>query len=445
MIRNVVVMAAKDLLLLWRDRFGMFWIVVFPLVYAAFFGAIFGGDGDDVPGMRVAVVDLDDSEGSRAFVADLDASDALRALTEDSEGTPLDLEAARHAVRRGRVVAYVALPPGFGDVGFEMFGGRAPELEVGLDPARKAEAGYLEGLLMQAAFGRVQDLFSDPSVMRDDLRKLIADVESDPSIAEDQRRSLLDFLGSAETFAGDLEATPAEGEGSGEDGSASPQASGGLAMQPIRIRKESVMRAGSSPPSAWSISFPQAMVWGLIGCTAGFSISLVQERTRGTWMRLRTAPHSDAVILAGKGLACFGACVGVIALLFGVGSFFGVEAPSLALLALAAAATAFCFTGMMMAISTLGRTERAVAGAGWAAMMPFPMVGGGMIPLVAMPGWMQSLSHWSPVKWAVLAVEGATWRGFSSTELGLPVGILLGVGLASFGIGVWRMRSWSVA
>ena len=59
-----------------------------------------------------------------------------------------------------------------------------------------------------------------------------------------------------------------------------------------------------------------------------------------------------------------------------------------------------------------------------------------------MPSWMQALSHVSPVKWAILAMEGAVWRGFSFNEMLLPCGILVGVGLLCFAIGV-RAFGWT--
>jgi ABC-2 type transport system permease protein len=64
------------------------------------------------------------------------------------------------------------------------------------------------------------------------------------------------------------------------------------------------------------------------------------------------------------------------------------------------------------------------------------MFGGGMIPLIAMPGWMQSAGSISPVKWAVLSLEGAIWRGFTLNEMLLPCSILLGVGALTFAVGV---------
>jgi ABC-2 type transport system permease protein len=96
----------------------------------------------------------------------------------------------------------------------------------------------------------------------------------------------------------------------------------------------------------------------------------------------------------------------------------------------------------MMLISTLGKTESSVSGLGWALMMFMSMAGGGMVPLFAMPDWMQALSVVSPVRWAILAFEGALWRGFSPQEMLLPCGILVAVGVAAFAAGVRAFR-WS--
>ena len=62
------------------------------------------------------------------------------------------------------------------------------------------------------------------------------------------------------------------------------------------------------------------------------------------------------------------------------------------------------------------------------------MLGGGMVPLFVMPPWMATASNASPVKWAVLAFEGALWRGFGLAEMALPCAILLAVG-APFALG----------
>ena len=71
-------LATKDLLLLWRDRLSIFWMLGFPLIFAAFFGSIFGGSGPSASNpMRVAVVSEGLTDAGRKFVERLDASDAV--------------------------------------------------------------------------------------------------------------------------------------------------------------------------------------------------------------------------------------------------------------------------------------------------------------------------------------------------------------------------------
>jgi ABC-2 type transport system permease protein len=95
-----------------------------------------------------------------------------------------------------------------------------------------------------------------------------------------------------------------------------------------------------------------------------------------------------------------------------------------------------CFSGLMMLLSVLGHTAQAVGGSGSALMITMASLGGVLVPLVAMPEWMRAVSHFIPVKWAILALEGAIWRGFTLAEMLLPCGILVAVGVVSFAVGV---------
>jgi hypothetical protein len=54
--------------------------------------------------------------------------------------------------------------------------------------------------------------------------------------------------------------------------------------------------------------------------------------------------------------------------------------------------------------------------------------------------WLQAVSHFSPVKWAILGLEGALWRGLSLREMALPCGVLQGVGTGCFLVGVRAFR-----
>jgi ABC-2 type transport system permease protein len=182
--------------------------------------------------------------------------------------------------------------------------------------------------------------------------------------------------------------------------------------------------------------FAPAVLWGLIGCAACFAISLVAERSRGTLRRLAAAPIHKRQILLGKALACGLACLavaGLIALSMGVG--FSVRFPSPLKLALALLSTALCFSGITMLLSVLGKTEQSVAGAGWGALIVLAMLGGGMVPMSLMPAWLADLGHVSPVRWGIVALEGALWRDFTYAELARSCAVLIATGVASFGIG----------
>jgi ABC-2 type transport system permease protein len=415
-MRNIMTLARKDLRLLWRDKFGLFWVIAFPLLIAVFFGTIFsGGGGGGRSAISVAAVDLDSSETSRAFVQQMQESDALKVVE-------LDLETARSRVRQGKVTAFVVIGKGYSDGPPAFFGGES-NLRIGIDPARRAESAYLRGIITQLSFEQIQRLWTDREYADRQLGQIMTEIDSSTTISENDRGLLSGFFSSLDSLVQYVDSgiMSQDLEGSG-------------------IEVESVSREPQKgvPRSAFEVTFPSAILWALLGCAATFGISIVKERNAGTYLRLRLAPLSRAHILAGKGMACFISCLGVSLMLILLGRLvFGVRTDQPLLLAVALVSAAVCFVGIMMAMSVLGKTEDSVAGAGWAILLVMAMLGGGMMPLFFMPGWLRAISSISPVKWGILALEGAVWRDFSIGELLLPVVILWGVGIAFFAIGVF--------
>jgi ABC-2 type transport system permease protein len=128
-------------------------------------------------------------------------------------------------------------------------------------------------------------------------------------------------------------------------------------------------------------------------------------------------------------------------LLLGTGAaFFGVTIARPAEALAATAANAFAFTGVMMVLAAAFRTQGAAHGAGRAVLLVLTMIGGGTVPLVFMPPFLQAASDASPFKWAVLAVEGATWRAWPMAELWLPLAVLSGIGVGGFAVGAFLLR-----
>lgn len=192
----------------------------------------------------------------------------------------------------------------------------------------------------------------------------------------------------------------------------------------------------SAPRRASDYVFAPAVLWGLIGCAACFAISLVSERTRGTLKRLASAPLHRGTILLGKALACGIACLTVGLVLVAIAwAGFGVQFEYPGKLALALISAAICFAGITMLLSVLGKTEQSVAGAGWASLIVLSMFGGGMVPLSLMPSWMADAGRISPVRWGIVALEGALFRGFSYQELWQACVVLILTGGCAFALG----------
>jgi ABC-2 type transport system permease protein len=422
-MRSLFFLALNDLRLLWRDKMAIFWALGFPFLFAIFFGNIFSGGGS-MRQIGLAVVDQDNSELSQSFVDRLNKSESFTVYhtTRDSALT---------MVRKGNQSAFIVLKNGFGEQ--TLFApGNENYIELGIDPSHTMTSGLIEGLITRTMFQVYVDMMQNPAQMRPRLTEHLNQIRADTTMAPYEQNTLTEFFGSLDQFYGRLDSmltdsTPADTSPTGDEL--------GSVMQ-VNIDHTEVTTQRDGPLSAFEVLFPSAIFWGLLACAATFATTIVRERTAGTYHRLRVAPLTPMHILVGKGLACFVACLLVSALLLVVGNLiFDVRVANVPLLILAILASAFCFVGIMMVLSVLGRTEASVSGGGWAVLLVLAMFGGGMIPLIFMPSWMKPLSSFSPIKWGIVAIEGAVWRDFSFPEMLTPVGILIAVGLAAFIIG----------
>jgi ABC-2 type transport system permease protein len=416
-MRTILALARKDLRVLARVKSGLFFTFVWPIIVAILFGIVFAGQRPSTPrALRVVVVDDDNTAGSRAFLQTLEASGDF-ALDRASRA---DAEAM---VRRGQRAAYVVIKPGFGAASERMFYGPPRALEIGSDPARGAEAAMIDGVLTKHAMGSLQTLFNDPERARKTVGDALAQLG--PPANGSPAAPIARFLQELNAFLD----TPAAA------------ATGAAGWQPLQVTQTPVVRARTGPSNEFDITFPQGIMWGIIGCVMTFAIGLVSERVHGTFVRLQIAPLSRAQILAGKALACFTAISFLQIVLLAIGIIgFNIRPSSYVLLALACASAALGFVGFMMMVAGLGRTEQAAGGAGWAMLMPMTLFGGGMMPQFIMPAWMQTVGNLSPVKWTILGIEGAVWRGFTLSEMLLPCAILLAFGAVCFAVGVRGLR-----
>lgn len=401
----LLAIALADLRRLFRNPMLLFWVLGYPVLVGVLFGFLFSGFGKPRGRIPIVVAVTDPSQKAQEFLELLTQETGLRVTA----GNP---QSAREAVRAGRAMAYVLVKQGFGQA--HLFApGKQPLLELGVDPARKAEAGLVEGLVTKAYFSLMfrQMKLTNPLEASQKLKKeLVPDPLQGPlgALAES-----LEKLGTAIQAQPDLR---------WEDGDFSDRPP---------FQRVEVTGDRKHPPNAFAITVPQASAWVLIFVVMSFSLTLVRERADGTWLRLGLAPLTTNRIVFGKAAACFVITLGSLALLFALGVVLGVRSHNWFLLLLVGLCTAFCFSSLTMLLGSMGKSEEEAAGWGWAVMLILGMLGGAMVPLAFMPSWMNLLAQVSPIRWAVFALEAATWRDASWGQVWPLLALLGGCGLVS--------------
>lgn len=419
-MRTLLYIAMKDLLLRWRDRLGFFWWMLgFPLLISVLIGQIFAGTLENPSqALRAALVDEARTPESRAFAEILIESGSVRAA-------PMEMQAARTAVRRGQVLGMVILKKDF-RITPAVFSSRKMPVAIAFDPLHKAESAYLQAAVNQAAIELLRRQWFDPRQRARFIDAVIADTGRQDEMSPLERKAIEATLGTLGRFF-------------------DPPASQPQPVSPLdalsNIETVAVDAARIRPKSSFEICFPIGILWGLLALAAEFAMAIVREREAGTLLRLRVAPIARWQILTGTGLASFFASLGVMLILLAFGHFvFGVRLQNAGALAVGILSTAACFVGITMFLSVLGTTEAAVGGLAWAFLLIMSLVGGGMVPQFFMPRWMDLAGSVSPVKWAIRALEGGIWRDFSIAEMARPCGLLLLEGTLLAAVGLWVHR-----
>ena len=432
---QVMQLALKDLKLLLRDRTAAFFILAFPILMGLFFGMMGGTSGSERGKIKLAVVDEDESELSRRFVSALERNENLSV-------SAAKLDTAREQVRKAESTGMLVIPQGFSQSA-GIFWEPQPELQLGADPARAAEGAMLEGFTMQAMSELIQYRIERPADFLPSLAKAREAFANDTQIDLVTRQLGATMFRTLEQFIGGL---PAGEKAKAGEAPSNPVAAPSIQLAKIRkidvTSKAQTLSVGGETiklRSRWDISFPQAMLWGVLGCAAGFAISIARERGGGTLQRLLASPLSLRQILLGKALACLLASILVIGMLTLLGWLLGMRPESYPKLAVAGVCTAICFSGVMMIVSNLGKSEQSVSGVGWGINLMMAMLGGCMIPVMFMPAFIQQASVISPVRWAILAIEGSVWRSFSWGEMLPACAVLIGIGAFGFAAGIWLL------
>jgi len=295
--------------------------------------------------------------------------------------TVASADVARAAVRRGASAVAVIVPPGFGDAaGRAMFSGRErPQLEVLYDPSRAPELAMVRGILTE-------------HVMRAVTREV--------------------FPGRPD-FA-----------------------------LPYDVREGAATARAGALYNGYAHSFAGMGVQFLFFAAIELGIGVLLERQRGLWTRLRSAPISRFLLLAGK--AGGGAVIALATLLVSFGFamlVFGVRINGSVVGFLAVAgACALMSSTFGLFIAALGNAPGTTRGLATLAVLLMVMLGGAWVPTFIFPAWLQSLTVVVPVRWAMDGLDAMTWRGLGLGAALAPAGVLLAFAALFGALAVARFR-----
>jgi ABC-2 type transport system permease protein len=429
-VNNVAIRALirNDLRIYMTDRRAMIIGVLVPILIAAFFGYVFGGnDSAEAGKIPVAIVDEDQSAVSRAIAADF-AREPLVLVQM------LNRAQAEQAVRAGKIQVAAVIPRDFGTGTIRaLFSeGVRPQVELLIDPSQSMSSRVVEGLFAQHGMQEItKEAFSGASgqaALSYSIARLdSASPEDVPERAE--LKNLLEALRTLNTRAGS------------EGGGSAPGPQRGLRI-PYVVATRGVTSARSVPYNGYAHSFAGMTTQFILLAGIDAGIVLLLARERGIWQRLRSAPLGKAQYLLARIISTaliglfqftliYTAAIAIFKVRIG-GSFIGFAALAVALCVLNAA------FGLMLA--AIGRSAAATRGIAILATLLLVMVGGAWVPSFVFPQWLQQVSLALPTRWAVDGLDAMTWRGLGLDAAVAPILVLGATAAVCIAIAIWRFR-----
>jgi ABC-type multidrug transport system permease subunit len=426
----LIAMVRKDLLLFFADRRAVIMAFAVPIAIASFFGSIFSGpsNSSEPAKITIAVIDQDGSAISKGIVSGLEGDRNLR-VSKPTE------EEARSAVKRGRTSVAIIIPSGFGSAAGQAFFGNGdkPPLDLVYDPSHNVELAMVRGILTEYVMQAVSKEMFGGAQGRQYIDQLLPRLQASP-MDEARKRILVQLLQSVQEM--------------NVQTSRDPQAGGrvqGLTM-PYTVREQAMTAGSNIAYNGYAHSFAGMGIQFLLFAAANLGIEVLLERQRGLWKRLRSAPVSRLMLLAGK--TASGTIIALMTLLvsFGfamivfkvriAGSLAGFFAVSIACSIMAAT------FGLL--IAALGKTPASARGVTTLAVLMMVMLGGAWVPTFIFPAWLQQLTVVVPARWAVDGLDAMTWRGIGLSGAVLPTLMLLLFAAIFAGISIARFR-WEEA
>lgn len=413
-MRTILTITLNDLRIFFSSRGNLIGLVVLPVALSFLLGLAFSSNNGPVQ-QRVDLIDLDNSTRSQALIEELHQANETLLLcpidnTQDDacglEGTTLDKTQALERVQHGNTEALIVIPQGYEQALTQMQPVQIDFYSTD-DPSQPSPAQRTLNAVLQRANSAVL-----ASGVAGAMLEAVAPSDQVHFLSAQVRQQFANAVFSDTTTT--------------------------LAEQPPVVRYiPTKADADQQQVNGFNQSVPGMGAMYTMFTVLGGMATLWRERRQWTLQRLVVLPISRAQLLGGKIATYFTLGLIQFLLVFGAGTFVGVDfgRSPLALLSVLAAFV-LCITALAFAIAPHVTSDGQANGITNLLGLTLAPLGGAWWPLEIVPSFMRTIGHISPVAWAMDGFHKLIFDNASFSAVLPEIAVLVGAALILFVIAV---------
>ena len=389
----------KEFLLLRRDLGGLIILFVMPLVLVITVTLIQDSTFKTVSDSKIEILLIDNDKGdvSKTVFENLEKSSLFTVVTQ-IDNQPITEEIAKEAVYRGKYKLAIVIPSKL-----------SVDLQAKIDQNVDnilGNMGLTDSVAKPATAKIIKEkevkLYFDPAVQLSFKNAVMSSI--DKMISQIESKSIY------KTFQNQL------GEGNAD-----------FEQKSFISFKEIIPTINNKEvrPNSVQHNVPAWTLFAIFFIVIPLSINIVKEKTQGTFVRLRTNPSSNLIVIIGKTITYSAICMIQFYMMVAVAVFLfpHIGLPSLNieghlfLMSIVALFSGFAAIGFGILLGTVASTQEQSAPFGATSVIILAAIGGVWVPVFAMPKIMQIVAKSSPMNWALEAFYDVLLRNISFLEI----------------------------
>ncbi len=377
----------KDLLILFRDKVGITFIFIMPVLLVLIITSLQNSAFDIVNKNKVPILisNMDEGSAGRQFVEALEKIGMFELRTVNNIDAGLDLVARMYMEE---ALLAISIPAGF------------------------SERTKFRAVATASKAFAVLDL--DQEAVSDEIVADTIMLFYHPVLQENYRVNIQNGIQSALKMVESKQVLQIVYQALNESDSLAP-IDDNIFQSGVTVLEQPVSRDGSKTiPNATQHNIPAWTIFAMFFIVISLGSSLVKEKLSGSHLRLKTLPTNYLLAVFSKLIVYTGVCLAQVMVIFSLGVWMfpeiglpGLDIPSdLTALFLVSVITALCAVSYAICIGVFANTQEQANGFGAVSIVILAAIGGILVPGFAMPDSFRPFMAISPLHWSLEAYYG---------------------------------------